>query len=204
MAASAASHGAWGVSFEIADSPSEDVLSRHSKAWLCDVASAGLLCAIWIGLVCASWSRARRNTSGKRGWPGPLRDNGPFLWGLPGLSPKDQERVSNGNRQLRWAAQLFKWAAHRNIACVIGIPNRLASGSLRRCENFCSAIFLWSFTIVPLARAGRSPLDLSSATARCKTLSVTPATRRQACVPIRTCRTNSFPEKLFPVSYGLR
>eukprot|EP00973_Karenia_brevis_P014677 2002158-Karenia_brevis.AAC.1 len=43
-----------------------------------------------IGLLCKSWSGARRNDG--RG-PGPLRDDGEFLMGLPNLSKTDQEKV---------------------------------------------------------------------------------------------------------------
>jgi hypothetical protein len=121
MASAAAKLGAWGVSFEIADDPREDAMSRETTRWLQGLPGACQVAGIWIGLVCASWSRARRNTTGK-GWPGPLRDNDKYLWGLPSLSPRDAERVESGNAQVRWASRIFSWAARRSIPCVIENP----------------------------------------------------------------------------------
>ena len=55
--------------------------------------------AIWMGITCASFSRARRGKPGGRGWPPPLRgDSADLVWGLPNLSPKDKDRVAQGNR----------------------------------------------------------------------------------------------------------
>jgi hypothetical protein len=122
MAHAAARQGAWGVSFELADDAREDVMASANMRWLKSLPGFCRIAAIWIGLVCASWSRARRNTSGKPGWPGPLRDESRFLWGLPNLNSTDQERVTQGNKQLLWGVRLFRWAAHRGIPCVIENP----------------------------------------------------------------------------------
>jgi hypothetical protein len=97
MAHAAARQGAWGVSFELADDAREDVMASANMRWLRSLPGTCRVAAIWIGLVCASWSRARRNTSGKPGWPGPLRDESRYLWGLPNLNSK----------QLLWACAFF-------------------------------------------------------------------------------------------------
>ena len=122
VATAAANAGWWACSFEIEGHPDEDVLSKEVNDWFDEVAAAGLIALLWIGLVCSSWSRARRNTSGKRGFPPPLRDSADHILGLPNLSEKDQLRVIEGNRQMRWAARRFSRAARDGYACVIENP----------------------------------------------------------------------------------
>ena len=58
---------------------------------------------VWLGTPCNSWSRARRWDG--RG-PGPLRDDGSFLMGLPNLSHADQRKVQLGNN-MRFSAKIF-------------------------------------------------------------------------------------------------
>eukprot|EP00972_Heterocapsa_arctica_P056821 8387702-Heterocapsa_arctica.AAC.1 len=69
---------------------------------------SGLLSIFWIGIVCASWSRARRAPVWSS-WPSPLRGDTPdLLFGLTGLSAKDQQRVKEGNAQVRWLIRILK------------------------------------------------------------------------------------------------
>ena len=78
---------------------------------------------IWIGIPCSSWSRARRGGKGQHGFPGPLRgDSAEEIWGLDGLSRKDQERVLAGNRLARWTARLFRHAAQHGVPVVVENP----------------------------------------------------------------------------------
>ena len=69
--------------------------------------------ALWIGITCASFSRARdsgKRVSGTpRGWSGPLRgDSAALAWGLPGLGEKDLAKVRDGNRLARWACRFIR------------------------------------------------------------------------------------------------
>lgn len=76
MAAAAVRKRWHGISFDNADCDDEDVLTlcfAPCLAKLCRQHRDRIRC-IWFGLMCASWSRARRNRSGKPGWPSPLRD----------------------------------------------------------------------------------------------------------------------------------
>ena len=58
---------------------------------------------VHLGTPCTSWSRARRYDG--RG-PGPLRDDAAHLWGLPGLSSADAQKVAQGNRLLEVSVQV--------------------------------------------------------------------------------------------------
>jgi hypothetical protein len=113
------------TSWEIQDSPFEDVLHHKNRAHLKNQMDHGLIRALWYGLVCATWSSARRNRKSPytgRGWPPPLRDRGSSLWGLPHLSDADRRRVQDANRQARWAFAEFAHAAQCGIPCVIENP----------------------------------------------------------------------------------
>ena len=66
-----AANGVESRSFEIADDEIEDVLQPRVRGWLAELAAAGRLALVWLGPVCASWSIARRSTSGKPGLPAP-------------------------------------------------------------------------------------------------------------------------------------
>ena len=122
MAHAFAKAGSWAVSVEIADAPRQDVLNTRNRRWLHSLMKAGLCRIVWVGLVCASWSLARRNVSGKPGFPPPLRDSGQFIWGLPNLSDAGRERVKAGNKQLRWAVSLFTRLSTNNVPCIIENP----------------------------------------------------------------------------------
>jgi hypothetical protein len=122
MALAVAKTGVLSVSFEVAGHPEQDVLSAHSRSWLRRVLASGLFHGVWIGLVCSTWSLARRNTAGKPGWPAPLRDSGPGLWGLPGLSERDELKVSLANRQARWAVSVFQTCHAQGSSCFIENP----------------------------------------------------------------------------------
>ena len=122
MAHAFAKAGSWAVSFEIADAPHQDVLNTHNRRWLQSLVKTGYCRMVWIGLVCASWSLARRNVSGKPGFPPPLRDTEQFIWGLPNHSEADRDCVQAGNKQLRWAVSLFTRLAANNVPCIIENP----------------------------------------------------------------------------------
>ena len=111
-----------------------------------------LFVCIWLGLVCASWSRARRNTSGKPGFPAPLRSR-EHLWGLAGLSDRDRERVSVGNRQARWAARLFARSAAAGVPMVVENP---LSSLLWLTAPFKRLLRLHSSFVVHYCRYGTS------------------------------------------------
>ena len=77
---------------------------------------------VWIGVSCASWTRARRAPINSK-LPSALRGDSPgTIWGLPGLSQLDQERVKGGNRTALFAFKVFKWCLDAKVPCIIENP----------------------------------------------------------------------------------
>jgi len=124
LADALAASGIYTHSYEISDSPDENVMSEPVTKFLYDSIARRSIRFVWIGITCASFSRARRNPHGYgHGWPPPLRgDSGRDLWGLPGLNAKDRERVTSGNLQARWTVALVRHCLKHNVAVVIENP----------------------------------------------------------------------------------
>ncbi len=72
-----------------------------------------------IATQCSSWSRARHGPLGSS-W-GPLRDN-KHVFGLPGLSVQDQEKVALGNKQMRASADIIRICNRFSIPCILENP----------------------------------------------------------------------------------
>ena len=71
---------------------SVDVLDPQVQAHLKMLIEAKIIFYIHFGTPCSSFSVARKNDGG----PPPLRDRH-HLWGLPGLRPQDQKKVTMGH-----------------------------------------------------------------------------------------------------------
>ena len=121
MASAFAAAGFEARSFELADDVLEDVMKQPCRGWLSDVIRQRRAKLIWLGVVCASWSRTRRNTTGKPGLPPPLRSSSQ-LWGLSGVSARDAERIKVGNAQARWALRTYEAARKAGIPFIIENP----------------------------------------------------------------------------------
>lgn len=121
MAEAFAGAGAEARSFEIADDPSEDVLAPFVRRWLRREVDDGRIHLVWAGLPCATWSRARRNRSGRPGWPRPLRERH-ALWGLADLSDVERARVLEANRQTHFVLGLFRRCLARGTTMVVENP----------------------------------------------------------------------------------
>ena len=77
---------------------------------------------VWIGVSCASWTRARRAPV-ESSMPSPLRGDSPdTIWGLPDLSLKDQARVEGGNATLRFTIRVFKACLKAGVPCFVENP----------------------------------------------------------------------------------
>jgi hypothetical protein len=124
--ASAAVRKKWqGISFDNEVCADEDVVSQRFASSLVKLSRRfkRRMRGIWFGLKCASWSRARRNCSGKPGWPSPLRDQHNVLGLLSLVSCADKAKVAEGNRQMRWAARLFRNLAAEGIPVILENPS---------------------------------------------------------------------------------
>ena len=69
---------------------------------------------------CNTFSTARHGKSGGR-TPVPLRDGGENVWGLPGLAPRDQAKLEEGNKIAR--ALLFIRDDLKNTGAPAGLEN---------------------------------------------------------------------------------
>lgn len=121
MASAFARAGIVARSFQIDDDPRDDVLLPATRRWLRWEVESGRLGMIWMVLPCSSWSRARRNTTGRPGWPRPLRGAG-AVWGLPDLSAKEREHVLNANKQAHFMIGLFALCLRNNVTMVVENP----------------------------------------------------------------------------------
>ena len=84
------------------------------RGWL----SSKLLDAVWLGVPCNTFSRARERGGG----PPPLRSD-EFPWGLPKLSVLDQRKVDTGNALARFASSVFQACLRQGIPCIIENPH---------------------------------------------------------------------------------
>jgi len=122
MAKALAKRGVPAESFEISRSLFEDITSAQFIRNFTTRINTGIL-AVWIGITCASYSRARRGNPDYSGWPPPLRsDDSKGIWGLPGLSVKDADRVRLGNRLVKRCIQVISICAKHGIPVFLENP----------------------------------------------------------------------------------
>ena len=76
---------------------------------------------LWIGITCASWSRAWRAPKWSR-MPRALRDNWQYIYGLPDLEERDQCRVDDGNESLRFVSGLIRLCLEHHVMLVLDNP----------------------------------------------------------------------------------
>ena len=101
--------------------PLHDLCKKSLQSFILWLIHCDKIAGVWLGTPCTSWSRARRNDG--RG-PPPLRSN-EALWGLPGLSDQDQERVREGNALARFSLRVFD-ICHR-FGIPVGLENPATS-----------------------------------------------------------------------------
>jgi hypothetical protein len=116
-----ARHGGVAESYEILRSAKEDLTLPSQRRALFSRVRQGLVRSLWIGITCASWSRARRAPQWSR-MPHALRDDVDHIYGLPGLSERDQLRVTDGNDSLFFVAKLIRLCLRHNVMVVVENP----------------------------------------------------------------------------------
>lgn len=84
--------------WDISMGPDYDLRKLHNRHKIMGWMRANRVCGGHLGTPCNSFSRARDNPPG----PPPLRSNDCVL-GLPNLSPKDQQKVHDGNTLMRFS-----------------------------------------------------------------------------------------------------
>ena len=119
FAQACASAGLDCVAWDILDGAGADVLAPHAAERLCHQIASGDVAVVLLGTDCKSWSRARRADG--RG-PGPLRDDGDGLYGLPSLAARDQAKVELGNRLLQFTAKVVRCCCSHHVPVLIENP----------------------------------------------------------------------------------
>ena len=123
LAATLANQGFPSESYEILRAEAENVFRPDVSKRIFALMSQKQLAAVWIGISCASFTRARRAPPNSR-MPKPLRGDSPNeIYGLPDLCPKDEARVTLGNRQVRWAARVIRACIKHEIPVIVENPS---------------------------------------------------------------------------------
>ena len=146
---SVAHRGGSAESFEILRDAREDLNRRSQRRSLFARVRAGGVESLWIGITCASWSRARRAPPGSR-MPCALRDDDKYILGLPGLSDKDQAKVNDGNQSLDFLCSLIDLCLRHGVMLVVENPctsrlwvapamaSRIAKAATSQNVDYCS------------------------------------------------------------------
>ena len=104
-----------------------DLSKKHLRALVAGWIKSGLICAVWLGTPCSSWTMARRGKPGGVGGPPPLRSREHFM-GLPGLSDKDNDRVALGNCLMQFSSYMLRLCHAGGIFAVMENPIRQDCG----------------------------------------------------------------------------
>lgn len=96
---------------------SVDVLDPQVQEHLRRLIQAGVIFYIHFGTPCSSFSVARKNDGG----PPPLRDR-QHLWGLPGLRPRDQMKVTMGTKFMFFTQKLAVLCSQRHVLWSVENP----------------------------------------------------------------------------------
>jgi hypothetical protein len=111
------------MSFEITRNALEDVACERVFHNFRLLLEKNLVAMLWLGITCASWSRARRGNPNYTGYPPPLRgDSSELIWGVSGLNEKDQTRVDLGNKLALKTVRYVKLCMQFGVPCVIENP----------------------------------------------------------------------------------
>lgn len=134
------------ISIDVCDDPRFDVLDPQVQAVIHGWIKGGCVLGIWLATPCTTWSRARHGPIGSS-W-GPIRTN-QFIYGLPGLSPKDVTKVRIGNLTMKFTAQTIRLAHSHLIPVFLENPVHsmiwLAPPLLRVCDFSNSRSFICDF-----------------------------------------------------------
>ena len=104
-------HGRDVFTLDLRGAPHLDLCRRRLQQQVRGRVNNGLAAAIWLGVPCNSWSRARDRPGG----PPRLRTDTEVM-GLSSLVPGDLEKVRTGNILMRFAVSLI------HVCIDVGVP----------------------------------------------------------------------------------
>jgi len=102
----------WVLTFDIKDGPEQNLLEEKLRRQLESLLTDQAFCFVSIAPVCSSMSIAVTPPVRCRGHP----------MGIPGLSPKWQGKIRQGNSFAKWSCQLLCLCSKLGVACVVENP----------------------------------------------------------------------------------
>ena len=134
--------------------PSHNVLDIHIEHILVHWLQSGRVNFIWFGMPCTSFSQARKHDGVG---PGPLRDYD-HLWGLPGLSRNDRQKVFTGNQLLRFTIRLLTLCEQFGIPYALENPYSSYAWHMPRWHDlFANFNLMWyTWISVNLVNVGKN------------------------------------------------
>ena len=107
------------ISFDIFFGPEFDLLRPCVLQLINGWIRGGVILGCYFGTPCSSWSLARRGPA-TSSW-GPLRSQD-YIYGLPGLSAKDQAKVQIGNETMRTTVKIISQCLKFGLPCILENP----------------------------------------------------------------------------------
>lgn len=134
------------IALDIGDDPRIDLTDPKVFAVIAGWIKNGCIKGIWVATPCTSWSRARHGPI-YSSW-GPLRSN-QHLFGIPGLSAKDCQKIKVGNQTMFVTVKIIRIAIRFLVPCFLENP----VGSMMRwvpqlnnlCRHDSSSLFIADF-----------------------------------------------------------
>jgi hypothetical protein len=112
-------HGLSSLAFDILNGASGDISRRSVLQSIYSLIRRGKVLILWFAFPCSTFSRARRF---KRDGPGPLREPGENIYGMPDLNDVDRQKASAANKLALIMCNLLRFAVHRGVPCVVENP----------------------------------------------------------------------------------
>lgn len=134
------------ISIDICDDSRFDILNHDVAAVIFGWIKSGSVLGIWLATPRTSWSRARHGPANSS-W-GPIRTS-QHIYGIPGLSPEDVNKVRVGNQTMRFTANVIRIACHHHVPTFLESSCNsmlwLAPPLLSLCGRDCSRSLICDF-----------------------------------------------------------
>ena len=121
MAQEAAKLGISSAVIDMSHDEGNNLIHKHVHENVKHILRTKKVALCGIEVVCSSWSVARRAPPGSR-MPKAVRQSGKFIWGLPGLNPRDNAVRRCGNIMVKNAIEYVKICLSKNIPGYIENP----------------------------------------------------------------------------------
>ena len=108
------------ISIDVCNNPKFDLCDPEVQKLIFGWLRSRCIIGVWLATPCTTWSRARHGPVGSS-W-GPLRDN-KHLFELPGLPPKDRDKVRVGNATASFTIEIIRLCTLCHVPCFLENPS---------------------------------------------------------------------------------